>query len=41
MTPIKKFHENVESKKQNKKEAEVSLVGQLIAKHLGSTEAAA
>ena len=39
--PIKEALEGTEPEKRSKKEAEVVLVGHLLAKHLGSAEAAA
>ena len=39
--PIKEAFKKAKSGKRSKKEAEVVLVGHLLAKHLGSAEAAA
>lgn len=37
--PLKEVQEEARSEKRSKKEEEVALLGQLMAKHLGSAEA--
>ena len=39
-TPSKEVQKEMETRKWSKKEEEVALMGQLMARHLGSTEAA-
>ena len=41
MTPTKEVQKEMETEKRSKKEEEVVLMGQLMARHLGSVEAAA